>query len=445
MAADTIGFTTGLSAGEKISIALNGGIQADVVWADGSKTTITSTGLPTEVELKSVTFSIESESTLTSLYIPNAGLTAIDLSDAGKLEALVCPNNQLTTIDLTDVPNLKDLDVQGNQLTSLTLSGKCNGLVSLNCAYNRLTTLRPGTKPQLTTLICAGNQLTSLTLTSIPSIQTLWCQDNQLTTLSLSSNSQIRSIYAFNNQLSNFTAVRSGLARLWLDQNQLTALDLSDASALEEVIVDHNQLTTMTWAAANEKTLKSFYAHENALSFRSLPSVTNLTAYAIMPQNPYALDAELVVNERVKVGTPFVQNAYGQGTLYALNWCDAETGKALEEGVDVDTYIKGTYTFLKEFPNGVYAEVTSDKYPDVTLRTVPLVVSTTTGITQVTDGFNVTASAGTLNVKADAPARVQVFGINGAKIIDRSVGAGNYSWKLDRGVYLVNGTKILIP
>lgn len=443
---DTVRLTTATPVGETVEIAINGSLQPKLVWEDGSETVVSSTGQLESVEVKSATFSVESGGSLIALYAPDAALTAIDLSEAPDLEVLNCPNNQLTELDLTSVTALKDLDVQGNALKEMNLTGKVNFLETLNCAYNELTALRLGAKPSLTTLICAGNQLKTLSLGNYPALRTVWCQDNGLTSLILPRHENFRTLYAYNNALKNVILAAPALTTLMVDHNQLDELDLSNAAQLAEVDVDHNRLSLITMTESSAETFTRFYAHENALSYNSFPTPDHLTAYALQPQSPYEMGIAPEVNEEFKISSHFVQNAQGEGTIFTLNWFDAQTGEPLVEDSDFSSKIKGTYTFLKGFPDGVYAEVTTRLYPDVTIRTAKMPVGTpSVGIDAPTLAGSLTVSEGTLTLKLASASRVRIVSPSGAVLVDKELPAGTRSWSLGSGVYLVNGTKVLIP
>lgn len=443
---DTVRLTTATPVGESVEITVGASSQPKLVWADGSETVVSAAGQPEEVTIKSASFSIECEGSLRALYVPHAAVTDIDLSDAPGLEVLHCPHNQLVKLDLAGVPALTDLDVQDNGLKDLNLTGKANALETLNCAYNELTMMRLGAKPSLTTLICAGNRLKTLSVGNYPALRTVWCQDNELTSLILPRHENFHTLYAFNNALSSLTLVAPALTSLRVDHNGLTNLDLSQATRLEEVDVDHNQLSLITMAASDETAFSRFYAHENELSYNSFPTVDHLTYYALLPQSPYDLGIAPAVGEEFKITTPFVQNAQGDATIFTLNWFDASTGEPLVEDTDFSSRLKGTYTFLKAFPDGVYAEVTTRRYPDLTIRTAKMPVGTpSVGIDAPTLAGSLTVSDGMLSLKLASAARVRIVSPSGAVWLDKELPTGAYSWNLDGGVYLVNGAKVLVP
>lgn len=448
--ADSFELTTAKATGETMTIAVGcESPRLTVTWADGSTETLTTAGLPLEIQLKSTTFSISSTGSILSLYAPDAELTAIAFTDMGNLQQLVVPNNQLASIDLSGLSALEVLDVQNNNLTSLTMTRYCSDLVSLNCAYNQLTTLTVGSKSALTTLICAGNSLSTLTLSTLPNLQTLWCQDNSLTRLSLSSNSSLRKLYAFNNQLSSITSVPASLTEIWVDQNALTTLDLEPAVGLKEIIVDHNQLSLIEMSSDNSSTLDYFYAHGNALSFNSFPTVSNLTAYAVSPQEPFDLGVTPVIGEEINISAYFYSNAWGSTTgaltTSHFTWHDASTDEALTEGEDYTRRTSGCYTFLKAFPGGVYAIAESTRYPEpIQTATINVVTTGIGGITSAA-GLDISTSAGTLTVESQSPVQVKVFNAAGILMVNTQATAGTHSWTLARGVYIVNGEKVFVP
>ena len=447
---DTIRLTTAAPVGTTVEIALNSAAAAKVVWADESETPLDPSGGLTRLEIKSAEFSLTSDGPLTTLFLPSASLTAIDLADAPNLTALNCPNNSLTELDLADADALTTLDVQGNALESLSLSGAVPALTSLNCAYNRLTSLTVGSKPDLTTLICAGNPLQQLSLGSCRALRTVWCQDCDLTRITLPGGGSLHTLYAFNNALTSLSLNAPQLSRLMADYNSLATLDLSAAEQLAEVDADHNALSRIMLAPAATATLTRYYVQNNNLGFNSFPTVSSsLTAYALAPQSAYDMaTGDAKVGEEYAVGTHFEENAQGRRVSYDLSWINASTGQPLERNTDYSNRVKGTYTFLKAFPDSVYAEVTAGSYPDVTVRTLPVRVTdgTDVGISATdADAPQIRTADGMLYVTLPARQRVRIVTTGGAVMADKILPAGTHSFALEHGVYLVGRTKVLIP
>ncbi len=448
--ADSFELTTAKAAGETITMAIGCAKPSlTITWEDGSTKSVTTKGLPIDIELQSSTFSVSSTGDILYIYAPDAELTSISLDDMTNLQQLIVPNNQLTSLSLNTLDALEVLDVQNNSLTTLTTVRYCTNLVSLNCAYNQLSALSVGSQSYLTTLICAGNQLTNLTLTTAPNLETLWCQDNSLTRLSLANNTALRKLYAFNNSLTSVT-VPASLTEIWVDQNALTELDLESATGLKEIVVDHNQLNLIEMSSSNSSTLKYFYAHENALSFNSFPTVSSLTDYALSPQDPFDLGISPEVGVEFNIRDYFYQNAWGRTTgAFSSNrftWYDASTDEALEKDVDYSAGTTGRFTFLKAFPQGVYGTATTSLYDDP-IQTATVTVVTPTGISDVTtdNGLCISTSSRTLTVESPSATQIKVYNTAGSLMVNSNISAGTHSWTLPQGVYIVNGKKVLVP
>lgn len=449
--ADSVTFTTAYPVGETVTIGAGceSGVPS-VTWQDGTTEALPATGTPSEIRLKSQTFTINAgEGRLTSLYAPNAGLTALDLTDAPHLEALVCPHNQLERLNLNSAERLTTLDVQGNAIQSLAIQRTCDELTTLNCAYNQLSTLPLGNKPKLTTLICAGNALSTLTLTNLPKLTTLWCQDNALKRLNLSPTTSLEQLYAFNNELTLISGVPATLTELWVDRNALTELDLRAAKGLKEIAIDHNSLHLVEMSSENSNSLSYFYGHNNALSFNSFPTLRRLDGYAVAPQEPFDLGITPVVGNEVDINDYFVRNAWGQATGYGVNnnfvWYDAASGTPLTEGEDYERRATGCFTFLKDFPQGVYATAYSSQYPEPIRTATAAVVPVGINDIQASNSLSVRTATGLLTVESAAPVHVKVVNAEGRIIIDAPAVSGTTSWPLTKGVYIVNGHKVLVP
>lgn len=441
--ADNVGFVTSLPVGEKITLAVGGEARAEIHWSDGTTEKLDIIGKPLEVELKSQSFTVNSPGVIRYIFAPDAGLTSVSLNDATEIEGLYLQGNKLKSLDFGKLTNLRSLDIQGNSFTMLNVGGKCKSLEYLNCSYNSITTIATGQLDQLRTLVCAGNKIRTLSVDNLPTLRQLWCQDNGIRRLDVGKTASLHSLYAYNNSISRFSGIGGDMQRLWLDHNELEELDLSPATTINEVSVDHNSLHEVSISLQARRILKYYYANDNALSFNSFPSLKRLEAYNVSPQADYVFATSPKVGEAFSIETPFRRDAYKADADAVVTWYDKATSSKLVEGTDysVDGH---DVTFLKVFSD-VYASATSELFPGIVIQTAPFKVASSTSIQTATSGCTVTAEPGKLVVTTDKAFRLRVVGTDGKEVIDATARTGRNVFNLEKGIYVVDGTKVLIP
>ncbi len=448
--ADEVKLTTALATGEKLAVALNADLTATLTWGDGSQQTVESDGSLQEIDVKSSTLTITTDESLTSLYLQGDKLTALDVSGAPALVSLYCADNQLQELSLTKNTALTTLDAQDNQIGTLTASA-LKALTSVNVANNGMTKLTLASTARLGSLVCSGNQLTALPSAAILSTaETVWVQDNSLTTLPIAQDKSLRSLCAGNNQFAtvNFTTAAQ-LSEVSLDNNKLTTLDLSKgASKLQYLSAADNQLTTVTWNKDCKRTCKYVYLPNNALFLNSMPSLVfggQTLNVDLSGQKAYSLPKYVYeVGEAVDLYSLVAQNGWGISTNAKVSVVN-EDGTALTAGTDY-TVSNHRYTF-KDVNKRLAFNVTSASYSGYTFRTAVFNVGTTEAINQATGSHALTFSArkGQLAVQASQPVRLNVCSAAGVTVVCTQVAAGESTFSLPAGIYVVNGQKVLVP
>ena len=213
---------------------------------------------------------IEYFTALTSLQCNYNKLTTLDLSKNTALQLLFCYDNQLTTLDLPETTSLTSLFCSDNQLTTLDVS-KNTALTSLSCFNNQLTTLDVSKNTALTSLSCYDNQLTVLDVSN--ALTTLDCKNNQLKTLDVSKNTALTSLKCYNNQLTTLD-VSNALTTLQCQNNQLKTLDVSKNTAMTSLECFNNQLTVLDVSNA----LTTLDCQNNQLTTLDVSKNTALTS-----------------------------------------------------------------------------------------------------------------------------------------------------------------------
>ncbi len=453
--ADVIKLTTNKAVGAELTLALNPGVQAQLVWGNGDTETFVADGQPQKITVKSESLEVQTgvEHSIKRFYAPANGLLTLDVTGAPFLRKLFCPNNEISVLDLSKNTVLTDLDVQGNVLTALDLRN-CRNLVHLNCAQNQLESVSyTATNSPMEVFVCSENNLSGVgTVTSLHKLQALWVNKNKLKTLSTYYASDIETVNASSNELTTLTfgGLKSKLTNLWLENNQLKKLDFSKGTpALECVSLDHNQLTEVKWAEDNGDALKYVYCNDNQLYFNSFPKAGVSGGTVVLgPQRPFVLSGNLSINEDVDF-SGFLTDNYGTKLSTTFSFYDANGGKLTKKKDTGDYYNTnaGVYTFYKPYA-GVTAQVTSARFRGVTLTSQPFDVYDPTGIEEVVDdatGFSVSASRGVLSVMTSKACVLKIYDTMGRCVISENVSAGEYSYALASGIYVVNGQKYLVP
>lgn len=447
--ADEVKLTTALASGEKLAIALNADLTATLSWGDGSQQTIESDGSLQEIDVKSTTLTITTTDALTSLYVQGNKLSALDVSGAPSLLNLYCADNQLQELDLTKNTTLTTLDAQDNQIGTLTASA-LKALTNVNVANNGMTKLTLASTARLNSLVCSGNQLTALPSAAILSTaETVWAQDNSVTTLPIAQAKNLRSLCADNNQVSTVNFTTNQLAEVSLDNNKLTTLDISNgASKLQYLSAANNQLTTITWNKDCKRTCKYVYLPNNALFLNSMPSLVfggQAVNADLSGQKDYSLPKYVYeVGEQVDIYSLVAQNGWGISTNAKVSVVQ-EDGTPLTAGTDY-TVSSHRYTF-KDVYKRLAFNVTSASYSGYTFRTAVFNVGTTEAINQATASQALTFSTrhGQLAVHAAQPVHLSVCSAAGVTVVNTQIAAGENTFTLPAGIYVVNGQKVLVP
>ena len=162
-------------------------------------------------------------------------------------------------IQYSEALNIKQLNVSNGNILDLTGIEAFANLRSLDCSYNRLTSLNLSVLTQLEYLACVENQITTLNIDGLAELRQLYCYRNSLTSLDLSSSNNWDALGCGSNRitsldLSTFTNYVPGNTELNLNDNRLTTLivkngiidngymDLAGNPTLQFVCVDDSEI-----------------------------------------------------------------------------------------------------------------------------------------------------------------------------------------------------------
>lgn len=233
---------------------------------------------------------IEHFTALTSLQCDYNKLTSLDISKNTALTNLSCVNNQLTVLDVSRNADLKRLVCFSNKLTTLDV-GNNTALEALHCGSNELTALDVSKNAVLKELTCANNKLASLDLRKNMELAVLDCHYNGLTELDVKSNTKLTKLRCFSNSLTALDVSKNTeLTELWCSTNRLTALDVSRNTKLAKLDCSGSGNLLTTLDVSKNPELKELHCGYNRLT--SL-DVSNNTELAVMDclNNRYAITA----------------------------------------------------------------------------------------------------------------------------------------------------------
>ena len=249
-----------------------------------------------------------------------------------------CSFNQLTTLDVSNNAALTDLYCNNNKLTTLDVSNNI-ALTRLYCHYNPLTTLDVSNNTALIYLSCHNNQLTTLDVSNNTALIFLYCNHNQLTTLDVSNN--------------------TALTYLWCSFNQLTILDVSNNTTLTALHCTNNHLSYLD--VSNNTALTTLWCFGNQLTFATLPfNHSAWSNFNYVGQKPIFIGKEVKVGDETDLSSQLTVN--GNTTVYTWKTKD---GTTLTDGVDY-TITNGKTVFLKSQADSVYCEMTNATFPRFT-------------------------------------------------------------------------------
>ena len=424
---------TARPVGQTLSVAMNAGLPLTLTWGDGTTENLYSTGLLQDIAIKDASLTVSTEKDITSLYLADNELTELNVTaSASKLRRLICSNNQLKTLNVGACTELITLDCQGNELSTLSIVS--TSMEELNVADNSFSSNGLRNSGKMVSLVCGGNKFTDVNyLTNMADLESLFCQDNQITSLALTKLVKLRNLVMSGNRIQTLnTGVLENLQNIWASENRLKSLDLTKSTKLEGLVVAENQLTEILWNRATSSSFKYMDLSNNGLFFNSFPTIYNQLSQkysvdgAVGPQEPFQLLKDIDVNVRSESLKSYLyQNGWNTSTQLAITIADGE-GTALVADEDY-VYNNSLYafTFMKPYSD-VVITATSKNYPDVVLTSVPFNVIDPAGI----EGAEVVPQLSVENA--------DVFDLQGRKV--SAAGAS----QLPKGIYVVNGKKIII-
>lgn len=471
----TVRLTTARAAGSEVTLMLNkvGGLSVD--WGDGTFVPVEK-GTDAVIEVTGKVLGpeivVKGGASFTLLGCAGNDLTAIDASGATGLRSLYCQHNKLESLNISGLTGLTDLNCADNALESLPLDEKkFPEMEVVNVSGNKLGGTFAIRQDRMQYLDISNNKYTRVYVNSDPNLKVLICSHNELSSsLSLNANvGNLSAVVCNGNALPGISVnVSSGLPSLRTlvcDDNKLGTLNLSQSESLSYLSCQRNELTLVDLHSKARPAV--MHCGHNRLTFASFPSV----APAIFSAEPQA-DIDLTKEIKEAGGHDYMPlcPSYSERNNYSLNMdayrrdasgltvvqfscfrsSDDGTDTQLERGTSSSapkdyTNTSGKLAFYKPM-TGVYVQLTNPRYPDFTLKTMRFAVGEPTGIGQAptADGLTVSASNGTLTLSGTTPQTVHVYTVAGKAVWTGRVDAGSVSLSLPKGVYVVNGRKVIL-
>lgn len=372
--------TTGLAVGETFTMNLSTfgkDEKIEVDFGDGELKEFTLSGTPQKVcsEVKGANIKVYTASGVQLKDFDASGmkLTSANIFKSKAIRNLDLNNNELSEIDLSGNINFNNIQLDNNKLTSLKLRGLTNAKM-LSCDNNQLESIIfESSAPVMTDISCSGNNIKDLSfLEKTSSVDALDCSHNQITE------------YLF--------AKMYNISSLNIAYNNFKTVDLQNNTKLEKLNIEGNYFT---YSTLPQTTAQEFmYGNQNPIAIAEKSFIVDLSAEVTFK---------------------------GKNTKFTWK---TESGSVLEENVDYSIE-NGITTFLKVQDEKVYAELTNEAYPDLTLTTT--LVETSDKPAEVLANFVGAGEVGSevsIVLAAKTPKTLYVdFG--DGKMVDCSIESGN--------------------
>lgn len=472
----TVALKTAKAAGSQMTLLMNRVSGLSVDWGDGNFVPVEK-GTGDVIEVTGTVLGedivVKGGSSFKMLGCAGNELTQVDATGAKGLKSLYCQNNQLTSLKITGLTELTDLNCSNNQLTALSMSSTSYpALETVNVSNNSLGGAWVFSQGNLQYLDMSNNRYTSLSLSAATNLKALAVSNNQLRIMNLANCGDLSVLLASGNMITSITGDGfPELTQMVCDDNRLTTLPLSESAGLDVLSCQNNG--SLSALNLNGKAFPSvLYCGGNSLTFASFPSVKP-AQFSGMPQAQIKLatmEPEGYAYSYIKMCPSWTDR---RSTDYILDVSDFRKDASGSTRVQIDLYVwdgNGTGTLLEagsssakpnDYYNGtgkivvfkpywdVYVQFTHPSYPDVVLNSNYFAVIDFTdpdGISGVSaeSGLEVSVANGMLVLASGTPVGVNVYTADGKRVWTGSVSGNATTLSLPRGLYIVNGKKVVL-
>lgn len=254
---------------------------------------------------------------------------------------------------------LKDFDASGMKLTSVNIF-KSKALKNLNLNDNELSEIDLSGNLSFKSIQLDNNKLTTLSLRGINNAKSLSCDNNQLESIVFESSASVMSeISCSGNKLKDlsFLSRASMVEVLDCSHNEISEYMFVNARNIRELNISYNKFKEVN--LQNNTNLQKLNIEGNCFTYSTLPQTT-AQEFIYGNQSPVTIAEKSFMVDLSKEAT-----FKGKNTKFTWK---TESGNVMEEGVDYNVE-NGVTTFLKVQEEKVYAELTNEAYPDLTLTT----------------------------------------------------------------------------
>lgn len=254
---------------------------------------------------------------------------------------------------------LKDFDASGMKLTNVNIF-KSKALKNLNLNDNELSEIDLSGNLSFNSIQLDNNKLTTLSLRGINNAKSLSCDNNQLESIVFESSASVMSeISCSGNKLKDlsFLSRASMVEVLDCSHNEISEYMFVNARNIRELNISYNKFKEVN--LQNNTNLQKLNIEGNYFTYSTLPQTT-AQEFVYGNQNPVTIAEKSFMVDLSKEAT-----FKGKNTKFTWK---TESGNVMEEGVDYNVE-NGVTTFLKVQEEKVYAELTNEAYPDLTLTT----------------------------------------------------------------------------
>lgn len=416
------------------------------------------------------------------LLAGNNKFTEIDLTSLITVGTLELTNCALTELDLSKCTNLYQVFVYGNKISDVKFpKNPISRLALFNAADNCLTSLEYDKMPNLGELILRRNNLSgTVDLSALGSLTYLDVNTNEIEKLTLASSVPLEALYVQYNKLSTLTVPSSSCVIIDATRNNLASINISACSELLALFLDFNRLSSLN--VDGKSKLVGLSIRQNKLGQRTLDDIydklPDITGQTIAPEyaswmsylnisgNPGAAESNtalamskgwkvvdgeelpelrnMTINVSDADGNPLTDVSFKlllDGETYSLTPTSAENGVYVFKNFEVFTSYD--YNIIVECDGYTSQTVLAEGLADGDI-TLDVVLSKVVGIDSVVDGSIIYGGNGCIVVKTSNPMDVVVYDLTGRQVATATADSTLVIDGLARGIYIVNGKKVVV-
>ena len=310
--------------------------------------------------------SLEEAQSITNIDISASLLqvkSLVGIEYFSNLETLDCSFNRITSLDLSGNKKLTEVNVGSNRLTSLLLP---TSVTAVDASNNKLTTLDVSAAKNLTTLNVANNTLGSLNVAQNKALVELNCTGNDIATLNLNNLLLLEELYCGGNDLAALNVTKNtALTALECNDNSLTALDLTKNAALVTLNCRDNQLPSIHLGSTLFTTID---CANNQLNNLNVSTFTKLKSLDCSHNNIATLDvAKCAVIETLNCSYNNIASLNVSANAQ-LNTLDCSNNAALAKLWVKDSAQQGAIDITKDDATNIYFNNGGLVIPDTALK-----------------------------------------------------------------------------